>query len=92
MKKTIDEYRVIIKELKQQAHDSNELFIEVKTDDLMMKIEPAGKNVRTVSSALDKELLEGDIILESRVGRRDFTVRFYCDNLSQERRTYYEAL
>jgi len=91
-KLTVNEYKNIIKGLKQQAHTNNQLYIELNANDLMLENEPKGKNVKVVSAALNEELLEGDKILFSRVGRRDFAVRFYCDNLSSERRTYYEAL
>jgi hypothetical protein len=92
MKKlTVNDYKIIINELKQQAHNNKQLYIELKTDDLMFDNEATGKNVRTVSAALNDELLEGDKILASRVGRKDFTVRFYCDNLSSERKSYNQA-
>jgi hypothetical protein len=93
MKKlTVNDYKNIIKDLKQQAHNNNQLYIELITNDLMLDNESAGKNVRVVSTALSDELLEGDKILGSRVGRKDFTVRFYCDNLSSDRKAYNQVI
>ena len=92
MKLTVADYREIIQALKQTANQENTLFIEILANDLMFKHEPEGKNVKTVTKALADELLEGDKILAGRIGRRNFKVRYYCDNLAETRRSYYEVL
>ena len=92
MKLSVENYRGIIKDLKLHAHENKKLYIEIIANDLMLENEPTGKNVRSVTTALALELLEGDMILNSCKGRKDFTVRYYCDNLSNNRKTYYEVL
>ncbi len=94
-KKTQQEYCERIRAKKQEAHDRQWLYIELNAKELNQEIEPKVSNVSTAAKALLECMLEGDgFIVEpkskSRIGGA-LTVRYYCDNLSPERRTYKEA-
>ncbi len=44
------------------------------------------ENMDAIVEAMKRNLLEGDRILDE----EDFTVRYYCDNLSEHRRRIYQ--
>lgn len=84
-----DFYQEIIKR-KWKAHDVSWLYIEINANDLSKQMK--GNNPLECSWAMLDALLEGDIILD--VPENDnlelgtLTCRYYCDNLSPERKKY----
>ncbi len=75
---------------KWEANGKGWLYIEVNAWDLLNEAEPGADNMKTVVSAVREAMLEGDQYLnDSDSG--DLTVRYYCDNLSPERRKYSEV-
>ncbi len=86
LKKT--DYVAKIKGKKQEAHDKNWLYIEVNANDLNQELEEL-ENLDEVCEAMADSLLEGDDILVDTEGPDgDFTVRYYVDNLSPDRKKF----
>ncbi|MBQ9328814.1 MAG: hypothetical protein IJ225_09815 [Solobacterium sp.] len=77
---------------KWEAHNMNWLYIEVNAGELMNELEAGVNNIKTVVDAVLDSMLEGDtFIVESEKASPKLTVRYYCDNLSEERRKYSEV-
>lgn len=92
VKKGVQEYKDVINWKKWEAHNMNWLYIEVNAGDLMTELEAGVNNIKTVTEAMLDSMLEGDtFIVESEKASTKLTVRYYCDNLSEERRKYSEV-
>ena len=92
VKKGVQEYKDVINWKKWEAHNMNWLYIEVNAGDLMTELEAGVNNIKTVTEAMLDCMLEGDtFIVESEKASTKLTVRYYCDNLSEERRKYSEV-
>ena len=94
-KKTIQDYKDIINQKKWDAHNISWLYIDVNAKALLDEIEPKVSNITTCCKAMMEMMLEGDRFMElprvkSRIGGA-LTVRYYCDNLSPQRRKYSEV-
>ena len=91
-KKSFQEYKDVINWKKWEAHNMNWLYIEVNAGDLMQELEAGVNNIKTVTDAILDSMLEGDtFIVESEKPSAKLTVRYYCDNLSEDRRKYSEV-
>ena len=92
VKKGVQEYKDVINWKKWEAHNMNWLYIKVNAGDLMTELEAGVNNIKTVTEAMLDSMLEGDtFIVESEKASTKLTVRYYCDNLSEERRKYSEV-
>ena len=92
VKKGVQEYKDVINWKKWEAHNMNWLYIEVNAGDLMTELEAGVNNIKTVTEAMLDSMLEGDtFIVESEKASTKLTVRYYCDNLREERRKYSEV-
>ncbi|MBP3891002.1 MAG: hypothetical protein J6D29_02420 [Solobacterium sp.] len=80
---------------KWEAHHMNWLYIEVNAGDLMTEIEAGVDNLKTCCEAILDCMLEGDHFMvepkEKNKVSSKLTVRYYCDNLSEDRRKYSEV-
>ena len=69
------------------------LYIEIKAEDLLTEVEAGVDNLETVCNAILNCMLEGDtFIVEPKAENKvdaSLTVRYYCDNLSPERKKYF---
>ena len=94
-KKTIQQYNEIIDQKKWDAHNQNWLYIEINAKALLEEVEPKVNNLTAVCKAMLEKMLEGDgFIVEPKIHSKvsgALTVRYYCDNLSPERRSYWEV-
>ena len=93
-KKTVKDYEDIINWKKGEAHAMDWLYIEVNANDLLTEVEAGVNNLKTVCQAILNCMLEGDGFIVEPKGKTKvseaLTVRYYCDNLSDERRKYFE--
>lgn len=93
-KKSVKDYIDIINWKKGEANGMDWLYIEVKADDLLTEVEAGVDNLATVCEAILSCMLEGDtfVVDSAAEGKVDpsLTVRYYCDNLSPERKKYFE--
>ena len=91
-KKSFQEYKDVINWKKWEAHNMNWLYIEIEAGEIMNELEAGVNNIKTVTDAILDSMLEGDtFIVESEKPSTKLTVRYYCDNLSEERRKYSEV-
>ena len=94
-KKSVQDYIDIINWKKGEANGMDWLYIEVKADDLLTEVEAGVDNLSTVCEAIQSCMLEGDtfVVDSAADGKVDpaLTVRYYCDNLSPERKKYSEV-
>lgn len=91
-KKTVQDYIDVINWKKWEAHHMNWLYIEINAGDLLTELEAGVSNITTACKAILECMLEGDqFIFEPKTKTRvsgKLTVRYYCDNLSPERKKY----
>ena len=91
-KKSFQEYKDVINWKKWEAHNMNWLYIEIEAGEIMNELEAGVNNIKTVCDAMLDSMLEGDTFLvESEKASTKLKVRYYCDNLSEERRKYSEV-
>ena len=94
VKKSVQEYEDIIRWKKGEAHAINQLYIEVNAKDLLTEVEAGVSNLSTVCKAILNCMLEGDgFIVEPSSKTKvseTLTVRYYCDNLAESRKKYFE--
>lgn len=92
--KTVKDYVDIINWKKGEAHAMDWLYIEVNAGDLLTEVEAGKDNLATVCKAILDCMLEGDgyIVEPSEADKvnSSLTVRYYCDNLSADRKKYFE--
>ena len=92
-KKSVKDYEDIINWKKGEANGMDWLYIEIKAEDLLTEVEAGVDNLETVCNAILNCMLEGDtFIVEPKAENKvdaTLTVRYYCDNLSPERKKYF---
>ena len=92
-KMTVNDYEDKIRWKKGEAHAINQ-NIEISAKDLLTEFEAGVNNLKTVCEAMLNCMLEGDEFLVEPKGKTKvseaLTVRYYCDNLSETRRKYFE--
>ena len=93
-KKTVKDYEDIINWKKGEAHAMDWLYIEINAGDLLTEVEAGVDNLDTACNAILNCMLEGDGFIvdppeENKVSET-LTVRYYCDNLSEDRKKYFE--
>ena len=90
--KSVKDYEDIINWKKGEANGMDWLYIEIKADDLLTEVEAGLDNLATVCQAIRNCMLEGDTFIVEPKGDTDanMTVRYYCDNLSPERKKYFQ--
>ena len=70
----------------------NWTYIEINAGDLMTELEAGVNNIKTVDEAMRDTMLEGDHFIDyTEKADTKMTVRYYCDNLSPERRKWSEV-
>ena len=93
VKKTVKNYEDIINWKKGEAHPMDWLYIEINAGDLLTEVEAGVDNLATACQAILNCMLEGDGFIvepaEENKVNSSLTVRYYCDNLSQDRRKYF---
>jgi hypothetical protein len=91
--KSVQDYIDIINWKKGEAHAMDWLYIEVNAGDLLEEVEAGKDNLRNVCNAILECMLEGDAYMnepaEADKVNSSLTVRYYCDNLSENRKKYY---
>lgn len=91
-KQSVQKYIDVINWKKWEAHNAGVLFIEINAGELLTEVEAGVANVTTTCQAMNETMLEGDdYIVASKRPCSKLTVRYYCDNLSPERRKYSEV-
>ena len=92
-KKNMQDYKDVINWKKWEAHNMDWLYIEINAGDLMTELEAGVNNIENCCNAIKECMLEGDeFITEPKEADKIgtvLTVRYYCDNLSEERRKYF---
>lgn len=93
VKQDKQKYMDVINWKKWEAHHMNWLYIEINAGDLNTEIEAGVANLKTCCEAIRECMLEGDEFIEepARKTGASLTVRYYCDNLSEDRRKYSEV-
>ena len=93
-KKSVKDYEDIINWKKGEAHAMDWLYIEVNAGDLLTEVEAGVDNLSATCEAILNCMLEGDgfIVEPSEADKvnASLTVRYYCDNLSEDRKKYFE--
>ena len=92
-KKNMQDYKDVINWKKWEAHNMDWLYIEINAGDLMTELEAGVNNIENCCNAIKECMLEGDEFITEpkdagKIGTV-LTVRYYCDNLSEERRKYF---
>ncbi|MCH4207316.1 MAG: hypothetical protein LKF79_04370 [Solobacterium sp.] len=91
----MQEYKDVINWKKWEAHNMDWLYIEINAGDLLTELEAGADNIDTCCKAILDCMLEGDgFIVEPKEADKinpTLTVRYYCDNLSEDRRKYSAA-
>ena len=94
VKKTVKDYEDAINWKKGEAKALDWLYIELSADALLTQFEAGKDNLKTVCQALYNCMLEGDYYIveptEDNCALGTVAVRFYCDNLSPERKKVSE--
>ncbi len=95
-KQSVQHYEDVINWKKGEAHAMDWLYIEINAGDLLTEVEAGVDNLDTCCKAILNCMLEGDGYIvepseEDKVSDR-LTVRYYCDNLSADRRKYFDVL
>ncbi|MDD6258870.1 MAG: hypothetical protein PUA69_06430 [Erysipelotrichaceae bacterium] len=79
---------------KGEAHAMDWLYIEINAGDLLTEVEAGVDNLATACNAILNCMLEGDgfIVEPSEPDKVSdtLTVRYYCDNLSEDRKKYFD--
>ncbi len=94
VKKSVKDYEDIINWKKGEAHAMDWLYIEINAGDLLTEVEAGVDNLTATCEAILNCMLEGDGFIvepaeENKVSTA-LTVRYYCDNLSEDRRKYFD--
>ncbi len=93
-KKDIQLYKDVINWKKGEANSWEWLFIEINAGDLLTEIEAGADNMDTCCKAMLACMLEGDGFIVDPGGDRldkSLTIRYYVDNLSPSRRSYWDV-
>lgn len=94
VKRTVKDYEDIINWKKGEAHAMDWLYIEINAGDLLTEVEAGVDNLSATCNAILNCMLEGDGFIvepaeENKVSET-LTVRYYCDNLSEDRKKYFD--
>ncbi len=94
VKRTVKDYEDIINWKKGEAHAMDWLYIEINAGDLLTEVEAGVDNLSATCNAILNCMLEGDTFIvepaeENKVSDT-LTVRYYCDNLSEFRKKYFD--
>ena len=92
-KKSVQHYEDVINWKKGEAHGMDWLYIEINAGDLLTEVEAGVDNLEATCAAILNCMLEGDTFINDPGDNRvssTLTVRYYCDNLSEDRRKYFE--
>lgn len=94
-KQSVKHYEDVINWKKGEAHAMDYLYIEINAGDLLTEVEAGVDNMENCCQGILNCMLEGDRFIvepaeENRVSGT-LTVRYYCDNLSPERRKYFDV-
>ena len=93
-KKSVKDYEDFINWKKGVAHAMDWLYIEVNANDLLTEVEAGVDNLDTTCQAIMNCMLEGDVFVVEPTGANKvspaLSVRYYCDNLSEDRKKYFE--
>lgn len=94
VKKTVKDYEDVINWKKGEAHAMDWLYIEINAGDLLTEVEAGVDNLTATCNAILNCMLEGDGFIvepaeENKVSDT-LTVRYYCDNLSEDRKKYFD--
>ena len=94
-KQSVKHYEDVINWKKGEAHAMEYLYIEINAGDLLTEVEAGVDNMENCCQGILNCMLEGDtfIVEPSEPNRvsNTLTVRYYCDNLSPERRKWSEV-
>lgn len=91
-KEKVEKYIDVINWKKGEANGSGWLYIEVNAGDLNREVEAGVDNIKTVCKAIHECMLEGDdYLVFPKKADASLTVRYYTDNLSDERRKYSDV-
>lgn len=86
-KEKVSKYIDVINWKKGEANGSGWLYIEVNAGDLNNEVEAGIDNIKTVCEAIHECMLEGDdYLVYPKKADATLTVRYYTDNLSEDRR------
>lgn len=92
-KQSIQHYEDVINWKKGEAHGMEWLYIEINAGELLTEVEAGVDNLDATCKAMLNCMLEGDgFIVEPKEENKisdTLTVRYYCDNLSPERKKYF---
>ena len=92
--KSIEEFERIIRFKKQEFSANGWNALEINAKDLMTSIGAGDEDLMAAVEAMQECMLEGDCFInDAGSGHRqcpELTVRYYCDNLSPDRRKYSE--
>ncbi len=93
VKQDVQKYIDVINWKKGEAQGMDWLYIELNASDLNEEVEAGVANLKTVCDAMREVMLEGDEFIEqpARKTGANLTIRYYCDNLSVDRRKYSEV-
>ena len=95
VKKTVKDYEDVINWKKGEAHAMDWLYIEINANDLLTEVEAGVDNMENCCQGILNCMLEGDRFIvepaEANKVSNTLTVRYYCDNLSPERRKYFDV-
>ena len=88
----IKEYLNVLNKMKLDAHNDNQLYIEITSKTLHELVSPNHATMPTCCQAIYKLLLEGDEIIRKPNGQTGFgsrlVVKFYVDNLVNRNQLY----
>jgi len=89
--KSVKDYVDVINWKKGEAHAMDWLYIEVNAGDLLTEVEAGADNMETCAAAVLECMLEGDGFINGSADTKtaELTVRYYCDNLSEDRKKYF---
>lgn len=86
-KEKVSKYVDVINWKKGEANGAGWLYIEVNAGDLNAEVEAEVENIKTVCEAIHECMLEGDdYLVYPKKADASLTVRYYTDNLSEDRR------
>ena len=89
-KLSLQKYKDVINWKKWEAHNAGWLYIEVNAGDLLTELEAGADNMAVSVNAIKDLMLEGDYFITD-ADDAALSVRYYTDNLSDERRSYSEV-
>ena len=91
--KSIEEFERIIRFKKQEFSANGWNALEINAKDLMTSIGAGDEDLMAAVEAMQECMLEGDCFINRPAEKvsKDLTVRYYCDNLAESRRKYFDV-